>query len=76
MELKNPSPVFQLNDLSGHHRFRLLADHLTHLEFLDKKKNQKLSMHPVEIVLNNLYKKFSLEDVLRLGFICGQLAQD
>lgn len=72
MEYNTP---YELSDRSGEDRYRILADYIVQLKILDKQSGKTHLADPVDIVLNNNYMHFSKHDVLRIGFICGQLSR-
>jgi hypothetical protein len=55
-------------------RYKILIDHITKLEILDRESNQRFLKHPNDILFNDEYKEYSIEDVARIGFICGQMS--
>lgn len=55
-------------------RYKILIDHVTSLEILDTQSNERLIKCPNDILFNNEYKDYSIEDIARIGFICGQMS--
>ena len=54
-------------------RYKILIDHITELEVLDRESNERLFKKPHDILFSNEYKEYSSEDIIRIGFICGQI---
>ena len=55
-------------------RYKILIDHITGLEILDRELNQRFFRNPNDILFNNEYKEYSSEDIARIAFICGQMS--
>jgi hypothetical protein len=53
-------------------RYKILIDHITELEVLDRDLNKRVFKKPHDILFSNEYKEYSSEDIIRIGFICGQ----
>ena len=54
-------------------RYKVLIDHVTSLEILDRESNQHVFKHPHDILFTDEYKDYSIEDAARVAFICGQI---
>jgi hypothetical protein len=55
--------------------FKILSDNIATLEILDIDSNRSFLKNPLDILFSDDYKKFSKEDVSRIGFICGQMTK-
>lgn len=55
-------------------RYQVLIDHITHLEVLDKNTKNRHLKKPMDILYTNEYKEYSKEDIMRIGYICGQIS--
>ena len=56
-------------------KYKVVHDNITTLEVLDIDANQHALMNPLDILFSDQYKYFSKEDIVRIGFICGQMSQ-
>lgn len=63
-----------MNKQKNNPRYKILIDHITSLEILDTQSNERLIKCPNNILFNNEYKDYSIEDAARIGFICGQMS--
>jgi hypothetical protein len=55
-------------------RYRVVTDYVTHLEILDKKTGEFYLKNPMDILFSTEYKEYSQEDIIKIGFICGQIS--
>ena len=55
-------------------RYRVVTDYVTHLEILDNKTGEFYLKNPMDILFSTEYKEYSHEDIIKIGFICGQIS--
>ena len=56
-------------------QYSVTQDNITTLQILDAKTNEHVLMSPLDILFSEKYKRFSKEDIARIGYICGQMSQ-
>ncbi len=56
-------------------KYLILRDYITYLQVLNKETNQKIMMNPNDILFSDEYKNFSKKDIIKIGYICGQLSK-
>lgn len=56
-------------------RYAVTQDNITTLQILDSETNEHVLMSPLDILFSEKYKRFSKEDIARIGYICGQMSQ-
>lgn len=54
-------------------RYKILIDHITELEIFDRELNKRFFKQANNILANEEYKDYSIEDVARIAFICGEM---
>lgn len=54
-------------------KFKIIRDNITTLEILNVITNEELLKNPSDILFSEDYKYFCKKDVLRIGYICGQM---
>jgi hypothetical protein len=59
---------------STNNRFKIIKDNISTLEILDINTKQNFLKNPLDILFSDEYKKFSKNDVARIGYICGQMS--
>ncbi len=53
--------------------YKIIADNISTLEIQDINSEQRFLKKPLDILHSKEYKKFSKDDICRIGFICGQM---
>ncbi len=56
-------------------KYKVLQDNITTLDVLDVETSNRVLMSPLDILFSDRYKFFSKEDIMRIGYICGQMSQ-
>lgn len=56
-------------------QYKVLQDNITTLQVLDSQTNDRILMTPLDILFSEDYKRFAKEDVMRIGYICGQMSR-
>lgn len=56
-------------------KYKILQDNITALQILNLKTKQKFLKTPAEILFSNDYMYYSKEDIMKIGFICGQMSK-
>lgn len=56
-------------------RYTVIQDNIATLQVFDSKTNEHVLMSPLDILFSDCYKDFSKEDIVRIGYICGQMSQ-
>lgn len=54
-------------------RYKILIDHITELEIFDRISKKRFFKKASDILSNNEYKDYSIDDAARIGFICGEM---
>jgi hypothetical protein len=73
IKFSNISRTIKMTKTSKLPRYKVLIDHISSLEILDRESNQHVFKHPHEILYTDEYKDYSIEDAARIAFICGQI---
>lgn len=55
--------------------YQIVADNITTLEIKEVASDNHFLRNPLDILYSSDYKKFSREDVCRIGYICGQISK-
>lgn len=56
-------------------RYKIMNDNITTLQILDTQTNEQLLMSPLDILFSNDYMHFSKQDIIKVGYICGQMSR-
>ena len=56
-------------------KYYVVQDNITTLHVFDIEKNDHVLMNPLDIIFSDLYNYFSKKDIVRIGYICGQMSQ-
>lgn len=55
-------------------KYKIIKDNITTLSILNIETNEQTIRTPLDILFSKEYEFFSKEDVSKIGFICGQMA--
>ena len=64
-----------INPQTNTPRYKIITDHLHNLELIDLITKKHFFKKPMDILFDTTYIEYSKEDIVRIGFICGQLSQ-
>lgn len=56
-------------------RYKIIKDNITTLQILDSQANNQVLMNPLDILFSNDYLYFAKEDIIKIGYICGQMSK-
>lgn len=56
-------------------RYKIIKDNITTLQILDAQTNNEVLMSPLDILFSNDYLHFAKEDIMKIGYICGQMSK-
>jgi hypothetical protein len=54
-------------------KYKIVKDHITTLHIINLETEEAFLKTPSDILFSNEYKYFSKEDIVRIGYICGQM---
>lgn len=60
---------------SQQEKYKVIQDNITTLDVLDIDTHEHRLMSPLDILFTEQYKFFSKEDILRIGYICGEMSR-
>lgn len=56
-------------------KYKVIHDNITTLDVWDAETSHRVLMNPLDILFSEQYKFFAKEDVMRIGYICGQMSR-